>query len=267
MGTWIWPGVDVLIGNHSVLAKDPGRSIGGGATGLGMNRSEFGKTSTARGAFTGSAWSAKSGIPDGYRPPYTWVNPIKAGGLSARKAITGEGDAVAAIAGGKNAEASLAGAGDLSGVAQLIISMVAALTGSGTITSAAAVAYLQLAANLAGAGDLTGATGALASAAAALSGSGTATSTARATGALTSSITVSGDLLTSTNVGAAVWRTMIEAGYTAEQILRIIAAQAAGAATGLEGANPQFTGLDGTTLRIDGTYSAGTRTIDSLDGE
>ena len=30
--------------------------------------------------------------------------------------------------------------------------------------------------------------------------------------------------------------------------------------------NVQFTGLDGTTVRIDGTYSAGTRTIDSLDG-
>ena len=51
-----------------------------------------------------------------------------------------------------------------------------------------------------------------------------------------------------------------------EEILRIIAAQAAGAATGLEGTNPQFTGLDGTTIRIDGTYSGGTRSIDSLDG-
>lgn len=29
----------------------------------------------------------------------------------------------------------------------------------------------------------------------------------------------------------------------------------------------QFTGLDGTTVRIDGTYSAGTRTIDALDGD
>jgi len=206
-------------------------------------------------------------LPSGNRHPNVWMMPQKPGALAARNSIVGVGSATISMVAGKNAEATLSGSGTLAGVAQLIISMVAALTGSGTITSAAAVAYLQLAANLAGAGDLTGATGALASAAAALSGSGTATSTIRATGALASSITVSGDLLTSTNVGAAVWRTMIEAGYTAEQILRIIAAQAAGAATGLEGANPQFTGLDGTTLRIDGTYSAGTRTIDSLDGE
>jgi hypothetical protein len=64
----------------------------------------------------------------------------------------------------------------------------------------------------------------------------------------------------------AVWTYAIEAGYTSEEIIRILAAHAAGAATGLEGANPQFTGIDGTTLRIDGTYSAGTRTIDALNG-
>jgi len=49
-------------------------------------------------------------------------------------------------------------------------------------------------------------------------------------------------------------------------MLRILTAFAAGSATGLEGANPQFTGIDGATLRIDGTYSAGTRTIDALNG-
>lgn len=65
----------------------------------------------------------------------------------------------------------------------------------------------------------------------------------------------------------AVWSKLIEAGFSAEQILRIIAASAAGAATGLEGTNPQFKGIDGTTVRIDGTYSAGTRTIDTLNGD
>lgn len=257
----------MLIGNYSVLAKTPGRWIGGGAIGQGMNRGDFNKTSMSRGVFNAVDWEPKSGIPDGYRNPYAWVMPQTAGGLSARNNLTGSGDAAAAIAGGKNAEAALSGAGDMTGTGALIISMVAALTGSGTISNADAVAFLQLAAALAGAGDLAGAATAIGHAAAALSGAGTATSTIRATGALASSITVSGDLLTSTNVGAAVWAKVIEAGYTAEQILRIIAAQAAGAATGLEGANPQFTGLDGATIRIDGTYSAGTRTIDSLDGE
>lgn len=256
----------MLIGNYSVLSKDPGNSVGGGSIGLGMNRGDWNKTSTNRGAFNAVDWEPKSGIPDGYRNPYAWVLPQTAGGMAARNKLTGVGAASAAIAGGKNAEAALTGAGDMTATGALIISMIAALTGSGTISNASAVAFLQLAAALAGAGDLGGAATAIGHAASALSGSGATTSTIRATGTLASDITVSGDLLTSTNAGAAVWRYIVEAGFTAEQILRIIAAHAAGAATGLEGANPQFKGLDGTTVRIDGAYSAGTRTIDSLDG-
>jgi hypothetical protein len=205
-------------------------------------------------------------IPSGNRHPNVWMMPQKPGALASRNDIIGSGEIALTMVSGKNAEAALSGSGDLAGVAQLIISMVAALTGSGTISNASAVAFLQLAASLAGAGDLDGALGALASAAAALSGSGAVTSTIRATGALAADITVSGDVLTSTTVGPAVWRSIIEAGFTAEEILRIIAAQAAGAATGLEGTNPQFTGLDGTTIRIDGAYSGGTRSIDNLDG-
>ena len=73
--------------------------------------------------------------------------------------------------------------------------------------------------------------------------------------------------LTNTGIANSVWAKVVESGFSAEQILRIIAAQAAGAATGLENGNPQFTGLDGVTVRIDGAYSAGTRTIDSLNGD
>ena len=95
---------------------------------------------------------------------------------------------------------------------------------------------------------------------------GASGATLTGTGELTADLVVTGTGLTTGNVGAAVWAWIIEAGYSAEEVLRIIAAHAAGAATGLEGANPQFTGLDGSTVRIDGTYSAGTRTIDALDG-
>ena len=63
------------------------------------------------------------------------------------------------------------------------------------------------------------------------------------------------------------WTEVIESGFTAAQILRLLAAHAAGSAANLEGSNPSFTGLDGTTTRIQATYSGGTRTINSLDGE
>jgi hypothetical protein len=72
--------------------------------------------------------------------------------------------------------------------------------------------------------------------------------------------------LTPTGIANSVWAKIIEAGFSAEQIIRLLAAHAVGEATGLEGSDPQFTGLDGVTVRIDGTYVAGTRTIDSLNG-
>jgi hypothetical protein len=68
------------------------------------------------------------------------------------------------------------------------------------------------------------------------------------------------------DIAASVWLRVIEAGFNAEAILRIIAAHAAGEGVGLEGVNPQFKGLDGTTVRIDGTYVSGNRTIDNLNG-
>lgn len=67
-------------------------------------------------------------------------------------------------------------------------------------------------------------------------------------------------------IAAAVWAKVIEAGLPAEDLLRIMVAALAGNATGLESANPRFTGLDGTTVRIDADYDAGNRTINSLIG-
>ena len=112
----------MLLGNYSVLSKHPGRDIGGGAIGLGNNRRDFNKSSQARGAFNSETWEPKSGVPDGYRPPYCWVMPQTAGALSARNNLAGEGDLTLGLAGGVNGEATLAGVGTLSGTAQLVIS-------------------------------------------------------------------------------------------------------------------------------------------------
>jgi hypothetical protein len=232
------------------------------------------------------------GIPSGNRHPSAWVMPQKAGALAARNAIEGSGAVSLTLISGVNAAAALAGSGSLTATGALIVSLVAALTGSGTITNAQAIAFLQLAATLAGSGQLTAAIRALASAAAALQGAGSASATATASGALAAAIVVTGDLLNTANAGAAVWGALaaannsvgtmgeklndagsasnpwteiIESGYTAAEILRLIVAHAAGAATGLEGATPVFKSLDGTKDRITGTYAAGARGITDLD--
>jgi hypothetical protein len=170
-------------------------------------------------------------MPWGYSHPYQISLPVTAGGITSFRGVSGAGAFVGAIAGGKNGSATLSGSGNLVGVGDLIVSMVAALTGSGTISSATAQAFLNLTASLAGEGDLEGAATAIGHAAAALTGTGAATGTATALGTLAAEITVTGDLLTTANVASAVWSVLIESGLTAQQAMRLISAATAGKVT------------------------------------
>jgi hypothetical protein len=116
----------------------------------------------------------------------------------------------------------------------------------------------------------------------------TSSPTLTGTGALDADIVVTGTGLTTANVGEAVWSAIaalnnttgtmgeklndagsaanpwtevIESGYTAAEILRLIAAVVQGDATGLEDASVTFKSIDGTTNRITATQASGTRTI------
>lgn len=205
----------MLLGNYSVFNKSPARYVGGGAIGQGMNRADYGKNGMARGRFISSSADKRSGVPDGYSSPYSWVLPQKAGGLSARNNITGAGSVTLSMASGINAEASLSGSGDLVGVGQLIVSMVASLTGSGTITSAQTEAFLNLAASLAGQGNVTAAATALGHAAASMTGSGSVAAVANAIGTMAASIVVTGGVLTASEVASTVWNSVLSSYPTA----------------------------------------------------
>jgi hypothetical protein len=199
----------MLLGNYSVLYKSAGKFIGGGAIGLGLDRSAFNLTNASRNRFISGSWAKQSGVPDGYRPPYAWVLPSKAGGLSARNNLSGVGTITLTMASGLNADASLTGSGDLTGTGQLIISMVAALTGSGTINNAAMEAFLNLAASLAGSGDISGAATAIGHAAAALEGDGDLAAVLNAIGTMAAEIVVTGGVLTAADVAQTVWESVL----------------------------------------------------------
>lgn len=234
-------------------------------------------------------------VPSGNLHPSAWVMPQKAGALASRNVVMGRGGVADALAWSvKLAEAALSGAGDLQAVGGLIVQLLADIAGSGAVTEGDLKAFLQAVAAIGGSGAISEAQASgLGELVAGLLGAGLVEPTLTGAGRLTADLVVTGTGLTTANVGQAVWAAIaaannsagtmgeklndagsasnpwtevIEAGYTAAEILRILAAHAAGAATGLEGPNPQFTGLDGTTVRIDGSYSAGTRSIDSLDG-
>ena len=275
----------MLVGNRSVLHKSPGRFLNGG---VGIYRSAFAKPGMLRGA----GFSALSGIPNGHLAPSAWLLPAQAGAMSS----IGETEATVAASGlavggitttgtssvtiqFSDAYGQLIASGD--GSATVAMSFNAALltasiggTGEAAITLATNTPILGALADGQGEATLTvTATNSEVKPSGPLPGLPVGSATMTLTGTLTpyaiGSMTGTTEEAGLSNAGIAnsVWGKVIEAGYSAEQVLRLLGAFAAGSATGLEGSNPQFTGLDGVTLRIDGSYSSGTRTIDALNGE
>lgn len=70
---------------------------------------------------------------------------------------------------------------------------------------------------------------------------------------------------TAAAIAADVWSHLIEAGYSAEEILKLIASYGQGNATGLESGSPVFKSIDGTKNRITATYLNGVRTVTARD--
>ena len=285
-----------LIGNYSVLSKHAGRDIGGGSIGLGMNRGDYSKGSLYRGRFSQGSMEPKSGVPDGYRPPYCWVLPQAPGALAARNTLDGAGGISDADAWAvRLAVAALTGEGGITAAGGLIVQLAAALVGSGTITSANMQAFLAAVAALTGTGgvsdaDLEG----FGELVAALTGSGTATgSTATGLGELSADIVSYGELtvegmrdavwnalsaqynttgtmgekLNDAGSGSNPWTEVIEGSYTAAELLRIIAAAVAGVLSGAATTTITIQGVDGATDRIVATVDTdGNRTGITLDG-
>lgn len=282
-----------LIGNYAVLSKHPGRDIGGGATGLGYNRADKAKASGNRARFSHDGWEPKSGVPDGYRPPYSWVLPQTAGALGARNMLVGTGALSGSGALGRNILAALAGSGALSATGALIVSAVAALTGSGGITGALISAVLQATATITGSGALAADTEAVGWMLADLAGEGEAAAVAYAVGNMTAEISpftelspenladavwaavaadndaagTMGEKLNDAGSASNPWTEVIEGTYTAAELLRIMAAVLAGQLSGASGTTITILGLDGSTDRIVATVTAdGDRTHVTLDG-
>lgn len=253
-------------------------------------------TGQQRNIFMGDAdIDPKSSIPDGCRHPVAWQMPQKAGGLSCRNNVYGSGALVASALAVKLAEADLTGTGELDAIGGLVVQLLADLIGSGEISDADLKAFLQAVASLTGSGVAAGTRTGIGALISAITGDGTAeTSTATGTGELDADLVVTGTGLTTGNVGAAVWAALaaannvsgtmgeklndagsgsnpwtevIESGFTAAEILRILAAVLAGKVSGAGSGTETFVGIDGTTDRVVSTVdTSGNRTSVTLDG-
>jgi len=268
-----------LIGNYSVLNKTPGRWLGGNSTahasGVGsaqvQTRANWGNRGSRRNMALQEGLSALEllSIPAGYGGSAILM-PIKAGGMSATNSIVGTGNAAASIIGGKNASATLSGSGSLTANGSLVISLAASLSGSGTVSGSDLKAFLGLAASLSGSGAVSqAALKAKGNLTAALSGAGDLDALATALGTLSASITSSGELLTTANVGNAVLDALngVEDDWTLRQALRIILS-ALGGKVSISGNTVTFRDVNDTADRITATTdSNGQRTAVTLDAD
>jgi len=234
-----------------------------------------------------------SAFNNGYNTHYAWWPAMKPGGLASTLNIEGDGGITANALAVKLAEADLTGSGDLAAVGSLIVQLIADLTGSGSISSADLKAFLQAVAALTGSGTAAGTASGLGALIAALTGAGTVSPTLTGTGELDADLVVTGTGLTTANVGQAVWAAIasannatgtmgeklndagsasnpwtevIESGYTAAEIMRLIAAAVAGKASGADSNTPTFRDLGDTKDRISAvTDDNGNRTSITYD--
>lgn len=236
-----------------------------------------------------STIKATTANPTGHYLPRVWQAPITVGDMSLR--TDGEGDLAADLIPTRAMELDLTGSGDLAATAALAVAMALALTGSGSL-SAAIVGRLNASIDMTGSGDLAADMSGIASMVVEMLGEGTLEATIAAFGDMTLDIVVTGTGLSTSNVGQAVWSALaasnndtgtmgeklndagsaanpwtevIESGYSAAEILRLIAAAVAGKMSGADTATVTFRDLGDSKDRIVATVDATGRTSTTLD--
>lgn len=236
----------------------------------------------------------RSSVPDGARHPVAWLMAPKAGGLSSRsEADFGFTVSPLALAEGRN----LAGSTEIQfTVSTASLELVVSAEGTASITFSVGNAVLAGALFGAGSSSITfnvgsPTLGAVIDAVGAAAINWTAGATIAAIGhmegditpftelspqslasavwsALDSANNLSGTMGAKLNAagGAAdPWAVVIESGFTAAQVLMLIASATQGNATGLENGMPVFKSLDGSKDRVTAIYAAGTRTVTDRD--
>lgn len=214
------------------------------------------------GVFT--AWPKTSSVPDGYAMHGTTTPPYTAGGMSSwqRGSVTLTGTGALIQGGpmtGTGTVATLTGEAGLSLVVSLEgTAVVATLTGTGLVLS------LTIGLNGEGSWALSG-DGAVLALLVPMTGTGTV-ATLDGTGTdLRGRLSLQGEwtpftALSPEGLAAAVWSSVLESGYTAEQLVRLIVAVSAGKLSGVDTSTPAFRDLADTVTRLSATTDSTGRT-------
>lgn len=244
----------MLIGSHSVFSKSPGRFLSG--TSVSGDRSNFNQSGVNRNKF--QTFAKFSSVPNGYSPGYAFTAAQQSGGLATYRTLSASTTQTAAsLVSGINNVAALSASCTITN-AQLaqIVSLIAAISASGGITNAQLAAITDLVASISATGTITDAQlGAIVSLVASIGATGQFTnaadfSTAEISASISSLTALSPETLSAAVWNASIsafnssgtmgeklndagsatnpWTEVIESGYTATEVLRILLAVAAG---------------------------------------
>jgi hypothetical protein len=284
-----------LIGNYAVINKTPGRFLSG--TALSGDRDNYSKAGMHRNKFL--SFAKFNAVPNGYSPGYCFVPAQTSGGIASYTAMSEEISTTAAsLASGINIVAALDAAIVLTSadLAQ-IVGLLANLTASIGITDAQLAAVAGLQASISASMTLTDAQlGAIVDLIAALSAQGSFTNandfaTAEISADISSLTPLSpqslatalwnsvaadynetgtmGEKLNDAGSASNPWTEVIESGYTATEVLRILLAVAAGKTdivdTGSGTATVTFRDVNDTKNRVSAEMTGSERTTITLN--
>ena len=176
----------------------------------------------------------KEGVPGGYDVGSALIPPLKSGSISSFTLIEGSGSLTGVALRVKLSESALSGDGTISSAAlSALVPASAALAGSGAISSAALSAVSSLAAGLAGSGSFSDADlSALVPLASTLSGAATLTVNLTGIGRLEAEILPFTDLSPEGLATPLLDSNDIEIGYSLRESLRLMLAATAGKVSG-----------------------------------
>lgn len=281
-----------LLGNYNVLLKSCGNFSSG--TTVSEVRANYNTANKSRNYYLG-AFDKLCAIPNGYYMPNSFVMPITEGGVSISDEIGFLTGITLDLAGGVNGEADIILSLNISNAdAGLIVAAAASLLASFT-TSAMVIGKLQAAAALSISTSVVAGVRALGLAIAEMNGSVNVISGTAATGNVSANIT-SVTELSPENLAAAVWSSLaavfndpgtmgyimnnigassnpwdvvLEGGYTAGELMRVLTAIAAGKTTivdlGGGAATVTFRNLADTVDQVKATMAGSERAAINLD--
>lgn len=148
-----------LLQNISLLNAQPIRNMGGSAVQC-VIRSSYNRPEQQMNMYFGlSGIDKKNGTPEGYSPPYSFIMPLRDGGMSSFGLVSGNGDvSIGILSGGKSLTIALTGSGRViqDSSLSLLVRILASLTGAGEITDASQISlFMNMVATISASGEIT----------------------------------------------------------------------------------------------------------------